>query len=295
MKIKYNKFTSLGSRHNHSGALHQYLNAISDEELFNLRKKVPTIRTIFDDLKKDLVSFIDNHDIENIKNIVFKNCYNITYERALKEKERDADLIDGLLKDQKKSFFTGKHKNLINEKQLKIKELNDFVINPFEKNKAFNIESSFEGTTGTYVYIFWEAVPSQFSNVFHNFFSDVLSDFKLKFKNIFYKLENIEFYFWGPRFRKEFDPDDYMRIIKTDIFDIKKGSVFTEKAQMGYYVNFKVYEYLTRWDKQYYPYFLGNYAYYSPQEIIDEIDVVLFSRHRESVINYIKDNSDHEY
>ena len=97
MKIKYNKFTSLGSRHNHSGALHQYLNAISDEELFNLRKKVPTIRTIFDDLEKDLVSFIDNHDIENIKNIVFKNCYNITYERALKEKERDADLIDGLL------------------------------------------------------------------------------------------------------------------------------------------------------------------------------------------------------
>ena len=109
------------------------MNAISDEELFNLRKKVPTIRTIFDDLEKDLVSFIDNHDIENVKNIVFKNCYNITYERALKERERDADLIDGLLKDQKKSFFSGKHKNLINEKQLKIKELNDFVINPFRK------------------------------------------------------------------------------------------------------------------------------------------------------------------
>ena len=290
MSIKYNKFTSLGSRHNYSNALHQYLNAISDEELFNLRKKVPTIKTIFDNLEKDLVSFIDNHDIENIKNIVFKNCYQISYESALKEKERDTDLIDGLLKDQKKSFFSGKHKKLINEKQLKIKDLNDFIINPFKQNKAFDIENSFEGTTGTYVYIFWEAIPRQFSNVFHDFFSETLSDFKLKFKNIYYKLENIEFYFWGPRFGKEFNPDDYMSIIKTDIFDTKKGSVFSEKAQMGYCVNFKFYEYLTRWHKPYYPYFLGNYAYYSPQEIIDEIDVVLFSRHRESVINYIKNN-----
>jgi len=46
LKIKYNKFTSLGSRHNHSGALHQYLNAISDEELFNLIDKEEAIRVL---------------------------------------------------------------------------------------------------------------------------------------------------------------------------------------------------------------------------------------------------------
>ena len=144
------------------------------------------------------------------------------------------------------------------------------------------------------MYLFLGCYNSQFSNVFQNF-PEKLSDFKLKFKNILYKLENIEFDFWGPRFRKEFGPGDYMRIIKTDIFDINKGSVFKEIGQVGYYVNFKVYEYLTRWDKQYYPYFLGNYAYYSPQEIIDEIDVVLFSSHRESVIKYINDNSNSAY
>ena len=68
-------------------------------------------------------------------------------------------------------------------------------------------------------------------------FSDVLSDFKLKFKNIFYKLENIEFYFWGPRFRKEFDPDDYMRIIKMIIQDIIRGNFIYPLLSYFYFIS----------------------------------------------------------
>lgn len=289
MSLKFNKFTSLPQREGSRNALHQYLNAISDEELFSLRDEVPKIKSKFDTLVKELKLFINNHDIENIKKIVFKNRFKSVYDFAIQERNRNIKLIDGLIQKQKQSYFKGKYKSSINEAQSKVDDLNEIIINPYEKNEAFNIEHNFDGKCGTYLKEFWDFVGDSFNNSFNQYFSKEISIFKSKFKKIYYKLEGVYFDFFGPRFRK-YDFDDYLNEIKTDIFDIKKESIYVEKTRIGYFIEFKVYEYLTRWDKSYYPYFLGDYACGSSQEIIDEIDVILFSRHKENVISYIKNN-----
>lgn len=289
MLLKYNKFTSLPKREGSRTALHQYLNAISDEELFSLRDEVPKIKSKFDKLVQELKLFVDNHNIENIKKIVFKKSFKAVYNMAIQQRNRNIKSIDGLIQKQKKSFFKGKYKNIIKQVQSEVDIINEIIINPFEKNEAFNIEQNLDGLCGFYLSQFWDFVGDRFNSTFNQYFSKEISKFKSKFKKIYIKLENIEFYLFGSKFKK-YDFDDHLNEIKTDIFDIRKESIYVEKARVGYFVEFKIYEYLTRWDKTYYPYFLGDYAYSSPQEIIDEIDVILFSRHKENVISYIKNN-----
>lgn len=267
----------------------QYYQTLSDEELFKLRDSIPNFKDKYYQIEEEFFNFFRTLDIDQIEFGMMEIQKYQAYREYLLSLKNYKNHLNKLNTELSKAFFFKKEslKDQIIQCEKKIEEL-AIILKKLENQEGLlesfnNEEYTFYWSVGDYL----DKYTSTFYKSFRRLYKNEIKALNSKFKSIYYRIDRIEV---SEKDKPITRSDAWWKWDRD--YEEYNHQFITLRNKYRFRFCVKTYNYLTRWDLKYFPYFLGEIFHKYPSGSIKIIDKVLLSRNNDVLIQHLRDLND---